>query len=234
MAIDKAVDSTVLDGYFEDIADAIREKDGTQNTYTPAQMPTAIENIPSGGGGTPTNLIELNKMLSDFGDYLDALVDNYTAYTNEPITIYTPDAESTSFMIQKRSNGKYRVVWSNYAFYLCLVSNSTQSFANNYMGNSYYKISQPLVLNVSAGTGSIVKAYYSPEFTTLEGLVAALQNSDGSGISYTAYRNFGFSGVLDATWTSPISNLPVFESDKTTPFLNGKVLSHNTTILPIS
>lgn len=51
MAIDKAVDSTVLDGYFEDIADAIREKDGTQNTYTPAQMPTAIENIPSGGGG---------------------------------------------------------------------------------------------------------------------------------------------------------------------------------------
>ena len=48
MAIDKAVDSTVLDGYFEDIADAIREKDGTQNTYTPAQMPTAIENIPSG------------------------------------------------------------------------------------------------------------------------------------------------------------------------------------------
>lgn len=49
MAIDKAVDSTVLDGYFEDIADAIREKDGTQNTYTPAQMPTAIENIPSGG-----------------------------------------------------------------------------------------------------------------------------------------------------------------------------------------
>ena len=50
MAIDKAVDSSVLDGYFSDIADAIRDKDGTQNTYTPAQMPTAIENIPTGGG----------------------------------------------------------------------------------------------------------------------------------------------------------------------------------------
>lgn len=49
MAYDKVVDSTVLDGYFSDIADAIRDKDGTQNTYTPAQMPQAIEDIPSGG-----------------------------------------------------------------------------------------------------------------------------------------------------------------------------------------
>lgn len=50
MAYDKVVDSAVLDGYFSDIADAIRNKDGTQNTYTPAQMPQAIEDIPSGGG----------------------------------------------------------------------------------------------------------------------------------------------------------------------------------------
>lgn len=50
MAYDKVVDSAVLDGYFSDIADAIRDKDGTQNTYTPAQMPQAIEDIPSGGG----------------------------------------------------------------------------------------------------------------------------------------------------------------------------------------
>lgn len=50
MAIDKAVDSSILDGYFEDIADAIREKTGGSDTYTPAQMSTAIENLPSGGG----------------------------------------------------------------------------------------------------------------------------------------------------------------------------------------
>lgn len=48
MAYDKVVDSTVLDGYFSDIADAIRDKDGTQNSYTPAQMPQAIEDIPTG------------------------------------------------------------------------------------------------------------------------------------------------------------------------------------------
>lgn len=51
MAVDKLVDSTVLDGYFEDIADAIRGKNGSSDTYTPAQMPAAITAIPSGGGG---------------------------------------------------------------------------------------------------------------------------------------------------------------------------------------
>lgn len=42
--IDKAVDSAVLDGYFSDIADAIRDKGGS-GTYSPAQMAQAIENI---------------------------------------------------------------------------------------------------------------------------------------------------------------------------------------------
>lgn len=35
--------------YFENIADAIRTKVGNQNVLTPAQMPQAILNIPSGG-----------------------------------------------------------------------------------------------------------------------------------------------------------------------------------------
>lgn len=40
------------------IADAIREKNGTQNTYKPAQMASAIEAI-SGGGITPTGTINI-------------------------------------------------------------------------------------------------------------------------------------------------------------------------------
>ena len=49
MAIDKAVDSAVLDGYFTDIADAIRAKAETSDTYTPEEMPQAIADIPAGG-----------------------------------------------------------------------------------------------------------------------------------------------------------------------------------------
>lgn len=41
----KMVDSEVLDTYFSNIAAAIREKTGTQETYTPAEMPEAILSI---------------------------------------------------------------------------------------------------------------------------------------------------------------------------------------------
>lgn len=40
-----------IETYFEDIADAIRERGGTSATLTPAQMPQAILDIPGGGGG---------------------------------------------------------------------------------------------------------------------------------------------------------------------------------------
>lgn len=35
---------------FSDIADAIRNKNGSSDTYTPEQMPNAINAIPTGGG----------------------------------------------------------------------------------------------------------------------------------------------------------------------------------------
>ena len=48
MAIDKTVDSGVLDGLFTDIADAIRGKNGETAQYTPSEMPAAIAGIPAG------------------------------------------------------------------------------------------------------------------------------------------------------------------------------------------
>lgn len=49
------VDETAL----QNIADAIRTKNGTQNTYKPGQMADAIEAIPS-GGITPTGTVNIN------------------------------------------------------------------------------------------------------------------------------------------------------------------------------
>jgi len=42
---------TITEDYLENIADAIRSKNGSSNTYTPAQMAPAIQAIPTGGGG---------------------------------------------------------------------------------------------------------------------------------------------------------------------------------------
>ena len=41
---------TTLTETFTNIADAIRSKNGSSNVYTPAQMPSAIQAIPTGGG----------------------------------------------------------------------------------------------------------------------------------------------------------------------------------------
>lgn len=48
----------VQDTSLQNIADAIRSKNGTQNTYKPSQMADAITNIPS-GGITPTGTINI-------------------------------------------------------------------------------------------------------------------------------------------------------------------------------
>lgn len=54
----------VTESYLQDVADAIREKGGT-DTYTPAEMGDAIRDLPSGGGSSfnlihEENLGELN------------------------------------------------------------------------------------------------------------------------------------------------------------------------------
>ena len=48
MAVDKAVDSKALDTMFENIGNAIREKDGTTALITPGNMPAKIRAIQTG------------------------------------------------------------------------------------------------------------------------------------------------------------------------------------------
>lgn len=52
MAFDKIVDSTALDTALTDIADAIRTKTGKTDPLTIEQMPSEIEEISGGGGGS--------------------------------------------------------------------------------------------------------------------------------------------------------------------------------------
>lgn len=65
----------ISDSILTDIADAIRSKNGTENTYKPAQMPDAIEAI-SSGGITPTGTIEITQNgVVDVTNYASADVD---------------------------------------------------------------------------------------------------------------------------------------------------------------
>lgn len=67
--------------HYSDIADAIRGKNGTQNTYLPSEMATAITNIPSGG---PTVTVEQLNVTSN---------DTYTAPSGKaysPVVVNVP------------------------------------------------------------------------------------------------------------------------------------------------
>ena len=81
----------VNDAYLTDIADAIRSKNGTQDTYTPAEMAEAIEAI-SGGGITPTGTksITANGTGIDVAQYAYADVNvssgNTVKYTRYELT----------------------------------------------------------------------------------------------------------------------------------------------------
>lgn len=57
----------VLTDIFTNIANAIRSKNGLENTYTPAEMAQAIEEIPTGSSETETVLWENSSPNNNYG-----------------------------------------------------------------------------------------------------------------------------------------------------------------------
>lgn len=77
-----------IETYFEDIADAIRERGGTSAALTPAQMPQAIADIPGGGGGM-TYHRELEPIKTDAsGGYISGAAWYYDGTQNTKVDVY--------------------------------------------------------------------------------------------------------------------------------------------------
>lgn len=70
MAIDKAVDSGALDTLFENIGNAIREKDGSMDLITPGNMPAKIRAIQTGVDTSDATATE-NDIVSDKTAYVN-------------------------------------------------------------------------------------------------------------------------------------------------------------------
>ena len=85
MAIDKVVDSAVLDAGMKSVADAIRAKAGTTDLLAwPDGFKTAVEGIQTGGGGGSTSDVVMKDV--NFYDYDGTLVASYTLAEAQALT----------------------------------------------------------------------------------------------------------------------------------------------------
>ena len=69
---------TITEDYLENIADAIRSKNGSSNTYTPAQMAPAIQAIPTGGGGGGVSSLKVTSIMSSSSATASISASSYT------------------------------------------------------------------------------------------------------------------------------------------------------------
>lgn len=97
----------ISDSILTDIADAIRSKNGTEDTYKPSEMPDAIEAI-SGGGITPTGTKEIS--ITENG----TTTEDVTNYANAEITVNVSGAESFLYPLDfpRKSTTLSSVVYS--------------------------------------------------------------------------------------------------------------------------
>ena len=85
MALDKVVDSAVLDAGMKSVADAIRAKTGTTDLLAwPDGFKAAVEGIQTGGGGGSTSDVAMKDV--NFYDYDGTLVASYTLAEAQALT----------------------------------------------------------------------------------------------------------------------------------------------------
>lgn len=94
----------VQESSLQDIADAIRTKNGTQNTYKPAQMADAIEAI-SGGGITPTGTMNITTN----GTH------DVTSYASASVAVPTGTTPTGTKQVSITQNGTTTEDVTNYA-----------------------------------------------------------------------------------------------------------------------
>ena len=87
MALDKVVDSAVLDAGMKSVADAIRAKAGTTDLLAwPDGFKSAVEGIQTGGGGGTTSDAAMKDV--NFYDYDGTLVASYTLAEAQALTAF--------------------------------------------------------------------------------------------------------------------------------------------------
>ncbi len=144
---------SALTDIFDAIADAIRAKNGSSDTYTPAEMAQAIEDIPSGGGSSETETTLWTNPDSTYASFADQYITLSESVSNySKIRIYfkinggssssdisffdfdTSDLSETMFMLGINStSGSYGIIRGCW-----FIANSHENYTKLYVYKSYF------------------------------------------------------------------------------------------------
>lgn len=148
----------VTEQYLTDIADAIRGKNGSSDTYTPADMATAITNIPIGSsknvqevqGTTRTTSSTLTAIGAEMTVSKTGTYDVYwSAFRSSTSSSYT---YGTQLYVGGSAYGTQNTTWSNHVQnnHLSNVSLTANQkirvYGRNSRGSSYYIYAPTLVI----------------------------------------------------------------------------------------
>lgn len=194
----------------------------TENTTTNIQPDTGYDGLSAVSVTTNVTDIGIKKiseinsnirtLVDNFNSYIATLPNNYKTLTTENVTLYTPGSPSTYkyYLIQKRSSGKYRVVWCTatrlidgtniYVLPTSISWNSANPTVLTPIG-TYYKI------NVAHNIKDTV--YISPEYVTIEECIQKMRNNE---MTYTSTTNF-LAYTPDSPDVIPYSNVGIYYSN---------------------
>lgn len=168
---------------FEDIADAIREKSGSSDTYTPAEMPSAIRSIPSGSStasGVSYDNTSSGLTASNVQDAIDELSGDVSTINSDLSELRVVDSyeHSTSYgtiYFSKLSNGV-----KHFRFDSSSLGSSSIQLTNNIPTKWRPTLD---VQNVATGEGNAVRGcqlYTDGSFWVFAGVVGAYIKFDYS------------------------------------------------------
>lgn len=231
----------------EDLVDNLETKGitGLSGDETFTELVPEVLNIPSGGTPSINSYTELKdgliSVMNSYSNYLKGIFNTYPTYTNNSVTLYTPDINYKNYIIQKRSSGKYRVVWINTNLFIGIYDNNNIGYYTT--TNGAISFNNTLNYNTtnfnpapyfSEPSYSVTKAYTSNEFNTIDEIIEnmQLQNSSLTYSIWTTNNRLAF--IADSPYLIPYSNTLLWDERNTHIPINSQRISNNETIVAIS
>lgn len=199
------------------------------------KLKTYIDNKAGGGDTPPTTIAELysksDQLYEEVNDkvdqlYEDAILDSYNnpvptsiIYTNQPVTLYTPNADCTHYLIFHNDNNKFGIIWFNYSESRLLTHDSgvsggisasclTFSYVQNHSVVQFSSIGYNLTLYVS-----------QDRYDTVDQAIAAIQSDQTTYIISPTY-----------SWQNSYQGLSTYSNTKYSMLVS----INNNTSLPLT